>query len=295
LRILAAVLAMALTASGAQAQLTPLGQKPAQPKQLAATTPLWQTVKDPAKMPFTRETGFVAVDDVQIHYAIYGKGKPVILLHDALGNADHWGNQVGPLSQGRQVIVIDARGHGRSSRGKKPFSYALMAGDVISVMQKLGIREAAVVGWGDGAVVALELAMRNPGRIREAILFGGNYNLSGLKPGAEQTPTFAAYARKAISDYNTLSPDPNFDKLFTDLRTMWTKEPNYTPEQLGQIKVKVDIVIAEYEEIVKREHAETMVRLIPDSQVVMLPGVSHFAPWQNSRKFSDVIGVLLDY
>lgn len=279
-KVLAAVLAVMLCVSGASA---------------APPTPVWQTIKPPARMPFTREVGRLRVGDVELHYASYGKGKPVILLHDALGNADHWGNQVGPLSQGRQVIVLDARGHGRSTRGARPFSYGLMASDVTALIQKLGLRGVTVVGWGDGAVTALELAVNDPGRIEEVILFGGNYNLSGLKPGAEQTPTFTAYSRKAVADYDALSPAPNFDRLFTDLRAMWAREPAYSAEQLGAIKVQTAVVYADREEVVKLEHAREMVRLIPRARMVVLPGVSHFAPWQDSRKFNDVIQVLLDY
>lgn len=259
-----------------------------------AQTPLWQSVKEPTQLAPPRATGRQRVGDVELYYEVYGQGRPVVLLHDALGNTGHWGNQVGPLSVDYKVVVIDSRGHGRSTRGDKPFSYRVMAEDVFGLMRKLGLEDTVVVGWGDGAIVGLELAMRHPGWVKKLVMFGGNYDLSGLKPGAQETETFAAYARKSVADYKTLSPAPDFDALFADLRVMWKKEPAYTPAQLRKVRPAVAIVIAEHDEIVKLEHSQELIRLLPQAQVVTLPGVSHFAPWQDPRRFNDAVRFTLD-
>jgi pimeloyl-ACP methyl ester carboxylesterase len=92
--------------------------------------------------------------------AIYGHGEPVILLHGGLVDSNYWGNQVPVLAKYYQVIVMDSRGHGRSSRDERPFGYELMASDVIGLMDYLKIQKAAIVGWSDGAIIGLVIAIR---------------------------------------------------------------------------------------------------------------------------------------
>jgi pimeloyl-ACP methyl ester carboxylesterase len=261
----------------------------------AAQTPVWETVKEPVALVAPKMTGRRQVGDVELYYEIYGEGRPVILLHDALGNASHWANQVGPLSLDRQVIVVDARGHGRSTRGDKPFSYGQMAEDVFGLMRQLGVEDVTVVGWGDGAIVGLDLAMRHPGWVRRLVMFGGNYDLSGLKPGVEKTATFAAYARKALADYNAMSPAADFERLFADMRTMWKKEPAYTARDLRKVKAPTVVMIAEHDETVEQEHSQKLAQALPAGRLLMLPGVSHFAPWQDPRRFNDTLRLALDY
>ena len=74
----------------------------------------WTTLRPTAPLPPQTESGRVDVGDVELYYAIYGKGRPVVLLHPGLGHSDYWANQIGPLSQEFQVVVVDLRGHGRS-------------------------------------------------------------------------------------------------------------------------------------------------------------------------------------
>ena len=83
----------------------------------------------PAPIPAAR-SGNANVNGISIYYAVYGQGPPVILLHGGLANADYWGNQIKALMPRRTVIVMDSRGHGRSTRDTRPYGYDLMADDV---------------------------------------------------------------------------------------------------------------------------------------------------------------------
>src|SRR4051794_13448656 len=112
-----------------------------------------------APLPFTHDHGYVEHDGAQIWYAAYGSGPPVILLHGGLGHSGNWGYQVPALVKSDyRVVVIDSRGHGRSTRDARPFTYELMASDVAAVMDRLNLQKAGLVGWSDGACTALVLA-----------------------------------------------------------------------------------------------------------------------------------------
>jgi pimeloyl-ACP methyl ester carboxylesterase len=75
----------------------------------------------------SERSGRAKVDGIKIYYAEYGKGSPVILLHGGLANGDYWGNQIKALAPYHTVIVMDSRGHGRSTRNSEPYGYDLMA------------------------------------------------------------------------------------------------------------------------------------------------------------------------
>jgi pimeloyl-ACP methyl ester carboxylesterase len=101
-----------------------------------------------APLPATSDHGHVDHDGARIRYATYGSGSAVILLHGGLGHGGNWGFQVPKLiSAGHRPVLIDSRGHGRSTRDLRPLTYELMASDVLAVMDVLQIKRAPIVGW----------------------------------------------------------------------------------------------------------------------------------------------------
>src|SRR5262247_1805926 len=96
------------------------------------------------------DQGYVEHDGARIWYAAYGSGAPVMLLHGGLGHSGNWGYQVPALVRaGYRIIVMDSRGHGRSTRDARPYSYDLMASDVSTMMHVLPLAKASLVGWSD--------------------------------------------------------------------------------------------------------------------------------------------------
>src|ERR1700726_3768432 len=128
------------------------------------------------------DQGYVESDGARIWYAAYGSGSPVILLHGGLGHSGNWGYQVPALVRsGYRAVLIDSRGHGRSTRDARPFLYERMAADVLAVMDALHLEKAGLVGWSDGACTALILAAKAPSRIEGVFFFACNMDPSGVK------------------------------------------------------------------------------------------------------------------
>ena len=101
--------------------------------------PLWQTLPPtPAPVP-GEHSGHAKVNGISLYYATIGQGPPVVLLHGGLSNSDYWGNQVKALAPHHTVIVVDSRGHGRSTRDARPYGYDLMADDVVALLDTLHI------------------------------------------------------------------------------------------------------------------------------------------------------------
>lgn len=94
----------------------------------------------------------------------YNEYRRLVLLHGGVANSNYWELQVPALDKRYRVIVMDSRGHGRSTRNEQPYSYDLMASDLVGLMDYLKIKKAAIVGWSDGAILGLDIAI-NPIRI----------------------------------------------------------------------------------------------------------------------------------
>ena len=148
------------------------------------------------------------MNGIKLWYAVFGQGEPVVFLHGGLANADYWGLQVPVVARDRQVIVLDSRGHGRSTRDNRPYGYDLMADDVVALLDFLQIPKAAVVGWSDGGILGLDLAIRHPDRVTKVFAFAANTDPSGVVDGVEKNPTFAAFIARAGDEYRKLSATP---------------------------------------------------------------------------------------
>jgi pimeloyl-ACP methyl ester carboxylesterase len=240
-----------------------------------------------APLPVSHDHGYVEHDGARIWYATYGSGSAVILLHSGLGHSGNWGYQVPALvGSGYRAVVIDSRGHGRSTRDGRPYTYELLASDVIAVMDALHLEQAGLVGWSDGACTALILASKAPERVVGVFFFGCNMDPSGTKE-VEFTLILKRCFGRHVRDYAQLSATPNqFDAFSDAVGLMQKTQPNYSAHDLAAISVPVVIVQAEYDEFIRPEHAEYLARSIPNAELVNLHGVSHFAPLQRPEQFN---------
>jgi len=243
-----------------------------------------------APLPPTNEGGYVDHEGARIGYASYGLGPAVLLLHGGLGHRGNWGYQVPALVEGGyRAVLTDSRGHGRSTRDARPFSYELMASDALAVMDGLDLARAAVVGWSDGACSGLALAEKVADRVAGVFFFACNVDPSGLKP-FEMTPATQRCFNRHAQDYARLSATPEcFDELVKDLAPMQQTQPNYSASDLAKIAVPVAVVLGEHEEFIERAHAQSLARALPRSEFVQLDGVSHFAPLQRPDQFNTAV------
>ena len=215
---------------------------------------------------------YVAVNNIRLYYETYGSGRPVLVLHGGLeASSMNMHYQIRALAAKWFVIAPDSRAHGRSTDGDEPLSYRLMADDMVQLLDHLGVERVDVVGWSDGGIIGLDLAMRHPERVGRLVVIGANYDVDGLIsvpiPKTVIPPPTSFYARNA--------PDPShWPVLYRKVIEMWRTQPRYTLADLKKIQAPTLVVAGEFDAI-KREHTEQLARAIPNSKLDIVAGGTH--------------------
>lgn len=250
----------------------------------------WKTLPEIPPMPKAETSGLAEVNGIKMYYATFGKGEPILLIHGGLGFSDVWGKQVEDLAKDHLVIVADSRGHGRSTRTADPFGYDLMTSDYVALLDYLKVGKVTLVGWSDGGIIGIDMAMKNPEHLTRVIAQAANVTVDGVKGDVMENKTFADYITRAGDYYKKLSPTPSeYDAFVTQISGMWLSQPAWTPEMLGKITVPVTVVIGDHDEAVKLDHTEKFTKDIPGAKLVILKDASHFAMLQDPAGYNAMI------
>ena len=220
-----------------------------------------------------------------IHYTVYGKGKPLLMLHGGLSNKLCWFAQIPQLSrQNFQLILLDSRGHGKSELGTTELNFQTMSADATAVLNHLKIDRADILGWSDGANTALQMAILNPERVKRIIAISGNYNSKGLTMEAqEENKTRITGLHSLLYSWWT-GAGKQFSQLESRLKLLWNSGPILTKKELEQIKSPVLLIFGEHD-VIKIGHAKSMDQLIPGSRLYIVKGGGH------STLFTDAVEV----
>ena len=255
----------------------------------------WETLPMPPAMPTAVASGLAAVNEIEMYYATYGTGNPVLLIHGGLGNADIWANQVIDLMKDHLVIVADSRGHGRSTRTKEPFGYDLMSADYLALLDYLKVDQVDLVGWSDGGIIGLDIAMHHPERLKHLFAQAANITIDGGDPNVMNDKVFASYIDWMGKDYARLSPTPDqYDAFVTQISAMWGSQPNWTDAEVATIKVPTVVAAGDHDQAILRPHTEKIAKLIRGSKLVILPNTSHFAMLQAPKEYTAAVRALID-
>jgi pimeloyl-ACP methyl ester carboxylesterase len=219
---------------------------------------------------------YANINDIRIYYETYGSGTPVLVLHGGGGSLEGMCNQIRALAPRHLVIAPDSRGQGRSTDSDAPLSYAMMADDMLKLLDHLHVQRADIVGWSDGGIIALDMAVHHPERVGRIVAIGANYDAAGLVAPM----TMGGATPPAPRTYTDIAPDPkHWPVLYRKLSTMWATQPHYTLDELGAIRAPALIIAGEFD-IAKREHTDQLARAIPGSEECIIPGGTHELIWE---------------
>ena len=221
---------------------------------------------------------YASLNGIRVYYETYGKGPVLVLLHGGAGSGAQFEKQIPALSRTFRLIVPDACAQGRTTDRAEPLSYDAMAEDVRALLDHLHVRRADVLGWSDGGVVALDLAMRHPERVAHVVTFGANFRADGLNApdvAWNRSATAADFGPEMRAFYASVAPDSNhYEVAMNKVIALWRDEPNWNAADLGRIRART-LVVAGENDVVRRDHTEALARSIPGAVLWIVPGASH--------------------
>lgn len=251
--------------------------------------------------------GDVTAGDAKIHFVCYrcsdgsGSGSrndsrpAVVLLHGGLSNRLSWFSQIPWLAaSGRQVVVMDTRGHGASTLGDAELTYQLLASDAVAVLDQLHIQQADIIGWSDGGNTALMLGRYWPERVHRLVAISANFDPSGLTLEARQAADGVG-SRSGIGAWLSrwwTGAGDHLAELERRIKTMWRTRPNLLPVDLQAIQAPTLVIVGEADDVMA-VHARQMAEALPHGSLEILPG-GHFTPLTHPGLVNGRIAAFLD-
>lgn len=224
--------------------------------------------------------------DISLYYKEQGKGEPLILLHGNGEDGTYFVNQIGFFSDQYRVIAVDTRGHGKSPRGTAPFTMEQFADDLCELMNELQISGAIILGFSDGANIAMKFALKYPQKVTALILNGGNLDTKGIKRRI-QIPIETGYRLAKLAASRSEEAKRNMEIL-----GLMVHEPNIEPDSLHSIQIPT-LVIAGTRDMIKQSHTELIAASIPGAKLVIVEG-NHFIANKKPEEFNKEVGNFLN-
>lgn len=213
----------------------------------------------------------------------------VLLLHGGMSNSDLLtGVLAEPLLERYRVVAFDRRAHGYTADPGGPFHYVDMAGDTISVLEQVVGGAAHLVGWSDGGIVALLVAMTRPDLVNRIVAIGANFHYDGVLPA--EFDDSGPVGEVILQGYAERSPDgvEHFGEVFERMLTMMTTEPTLTASELATITAPT-LVMAGDDDLMRLDHTCALYEALPAGQLAIMPGTSHVLPLERPAEVARII------
>jgi pimeloyl-ACP methyl ester carboxylesterase len=222
--------------------------------------------------------GYAELTNGSVWYDERGSGEPLVLLHGGAVDARFFEHNIDAFAEHFRVITTDLWGHGRTADRDGPFSLESFATDVAELIERVAGGPAHVLGHSIGAAVALDLTMRRPKLIRKLIEISGGFDIDAdpqtgmsIDEMVEGTVDFLG------STYGAVSPDgeAHFPVVVRKDFELSSREPNFTRDQISAITHRTLVIVAD-DDITPIEHQLDFYRALPNGELAVVPGTSHF-------------------
>jgi pimeloyl-ACP methyl ester carboxylesterase len=273
-----------------------MGPLPHDPEMSARETQFM--TKNEKALPNTtvQRTGGAYVDagGVRTYYEVHGSGDPLVLLHGGFCPVETFDGLTPGLAEQYTVYTPERRGHGRTADVEGPITYAAMAADTIAFLDAVGVSEAHLVGWSDGAIVALLVARARRDLARKVVMIGQPVNFDGL-PGEMRETLSHGLTKQMLPPmleplYAAISPDgpQHFDVVAEKLFALYRIEPDIELSELAAVSVPTLVMIGDGD-LCTVEHAEAVRQALINAHLAVVPGASHALPMEKPALTTAII------
>jgi len=208
------------------------------------------------------------------------EGDALVLLHGGIVTNETWGPQLAELPSRFHVFAPERRGHGHTPDVDGPFSYAAMADDTIGFLETVAKGPAHLVGWSDGGIIGLLIAIQRPDLVRKLVAISANSDTDAtpaeMLEGLRSTPPDSDDMAMMRQLYEAASPDgpAHWPVVFEKFLDMATNEPHIPSDELAKI-ASPTLLISGDDDVISLEHTVSLYRAIPGAELAVVPGTSH--------------------
>jgi pimeloyl-ACP methyl ester carboxylesterase len=241
---------------------------------------------------------YAPVNGLQLHYEVHGSGRPIVLLHGGLLTIDlNFGPLLAPLAASRQVIAVELQGHGHTADSDREMTSEALAGDVIALLDELGVAEADFFGFSLGGLVAYAIAFSAPARVGKLIVASADAH---RPPGRESAPIdedllpTSADFEEMRDAYLAVAPDPTHFEEFAAKTSKAVHEwPARSADEMRSLRVPTLLIFGDRDFSPLPDVLETF-DLLPNAQLAVLPGTTHMGVARRSGEVLALITPFLD-
>ncbi|MDF2432416.1 MAG: hypothetical protein JWP44_2047 [Mucilaginibacter sp.] len=220
----------------------------------------------------------------KMYYETYGKGEPLLIIHGNGGSINNFLYQIPYFAKNYQVIIADSRAQGKSVDPTDSLSYEMMTDDLNALLDKLNLKQCYVIGWSDGGINGLLLAIRHPDKVKKLAVTGAN-----LWPDTTAVDPFVY--KWAMDENEKVKKAPVTAKTKNELKLLHllSYEPHITAEQLHTISCPT-LVIGGDHDVILPKHTMLIAQSIPNSYLWIIPNSGHSTPVYKKEQFNAVVG-----
>src|SRR5665647_2345599 len=221
---------------------------------------------------------YASINGIRLYYETYGSVEPLILLHGNGGSIEAFSKQIPFFEKYYQVIAIDSRLQGKSGGSPNRISYDMMASDFCALLDYLQIKSANVLGWSDGGIDGIVMAMKCPQKVKRLAISGANI-----------VPDSSALSNDDILGMKDfVANNKTASKKEIALTQMMIDQPNIPFTSLKQIHCPV-LVMAGDHDLIKPEHTLKIFQSIPGASLCIFPDSNHGVCQQHPKLFNETV------
>lgn len=219
---------------------------------------------------------YADINGIKIYYEIYGEGEPLLLIHGNGGSIEGHAKRIEHFKKQYKVIAADSRAHGNSGDIGDSLTYKNMTNDINALLEQLEIDSCYIWGQSDGGIIGLRLAMDYPDKVKRLAIYGAN-----LRPDTTAVFTPIVNWVNETMENNT---DDHKRRLFALLKY----QPQIKEQELSAIQVPV-LVMSGDRDAIRLEHSLEIFYAIPQSNLFIMPGATHFGAYEKTELFNKVV------
>jgi pimeloyl-ACP methyl ester carboxylesterase len=221
-------------------------------------------------------------DGIKLYYEIYGTGDPLLLVHGNGGSIGELSAQIDYFRSRYRVIAMDSRDHGKSGDSPDKITYEKMTDDLAALLDHLKTGPAFVLGWSDGGIEALLLAIRHPEKVKKVAAMAANLDPEGLQPEA------LALVKSMIESTPAAAKETPQGKRDLKVTQMMLDEPHIEFAALETITAPT-LILAGDHDVIRDEHTLDIYHHIPNSELVIFPNATHMIPYDDPKLFNTTV------